>query len=205
MIEFRQKCFTEYDAMRSLYTRIVRDNVWSRRIKRIDKSALIPILKGNNVVIEKFVISKSFFGKDRYRMYLKLGAKVKLPDNVRLPGRDVQRKILQGKVEFNSALFGKNKNNQQQQNNNQGQQKNYSEVLMQKEFNGGGGGPKPTISGNITPYWDITTESTIPGGETLKYDTKERSLVLEFDSIESAIRSLDVLPFGLDYNLYILE
>lgn len=71
MIKFRQKEFTEYDAMRSLYVKLMR---YSDRNKFgvIDTSALIPVLRGNNVVIERFVISTSMFGKDKYRMYLKL-------------------------------------------------------------------------------------------------------------------------------------
>ena len=82
MIKFRQKEFTEYDAMRSLYVKLMR---YSDRNKFgvIDTSALIPVLRGNNVVIERFVISTSMFGKDKYRMYLKIGAKAKLPDEVR--------------------------------------------------------------------------------------------------------------------------
>ena len=85
MITFRQKEFREYDAMRSLYVRLMERS--SRdKFNVIDTSALIPILKGNNIVVEKFVISTSMFGKDKYRMYLKIGAKAKLPDEVRLQG-----------------------------------------------------------------------------------------------------------------------
>ena len=88
MIQFRQKQFTEYDAMRTLYERILKRTGGdkNKKFKIINSSALIPILKGNNVVVEKFTISTSVFGgRERYRMYIKIGARAKLPDEVRLP------------------------------------------------------------------------------------------------------------------------
>ena len=87
MIKFRQKIFSEYDAMRSLYVEIMkRLNGDRRRFPIITMNELPAILRGNNVVIERFVISTSFFNKDKSRMYLKIGARAKLPDDVRLPG-----------------------------------------------------------------------------------------------------------------------
>ena len=81
MITFRQKEFREYDAMRTLYVELQRRSSGKDKFGIIDTSALIPILKGNNIVVERFVINTSTFGKDTYRMYLKIGAKAKLPDD----------------------------------------------------------------------------------------------------------------------------
>ena len=63
MIKFRQKDFSEYDAMRSLYVELLKKSD-RNKFKVIDTSALIPILKGNNIVIERFVINTSLFGRD---------------------------------------------------------------------------------------------------------------------------------------------
>ena len=94
MIEFRQKVFSEYDAMKSLYNELMRkDSQWRYKIKVIDTSSLLPVLKGNSVVIERFVISTQAFKKDKYRMYLKIGAKAKMPDGVRLPGTPINKKL----------------------------------------------------------------------------------------------------------------
>jgi hypothetical protein len=101
MITFREKEFSEYDAMRSLYVEL---NKYNKKVELIDKSALIPVLKGNNVVIERFVISTNFFGKDRYRMYLKIGAKAKMPDSVRLPHKSYDRKIGNISLEYNPSI-----------------------------------------------------------------------------------------------------
>lgn len=207
MIEFRQKCFTEYDAMRSLYNQLSRDFNWKNRIKVIDKSSLVPILSGNNIVIERFVISKSFFGKDRYRVYLKLGAKVKLPDDVRLPGRDVNERVGGLSMNFNGGIFvnngdGDKKKDDKKKNE---QQKNNSQVVedsgtIQKEF-----GAPPVFSTAFRPNnIDLTIEKTIPMAENVKYNKKDRSLVLEFERLDTIKDILDSLPFGINYNLYLL-
>ena len=104
MIQFRQKTFSEYDAMRSLYVELLKKgdkNKW----KVIDKDSLIPVLRGNNVVIERFVISTSFAHRDRYRLYLKIGAKAKLPDEVRLPERVYDKRLGNATLNFNMGLF----------------------------------------------------------------------------------------------------
>ena len=192
MIKFRQKEFSEYDAMRSLYVEITKDPNWKRKYGVIDSSALIPILRGNNIVIERFVISTSFARKDRYRMYLKIGAKAKLPDEVRLPSRTKTNKLGSASINFNTGVF---------------KQKNNSDtafpVFREKMY--GKGGPPPTISGNISHYIDITYEVKTLLGDAIKYDKKERSLVLEFDSIQDAIKALDILPFGMNYKIYLLN
>ena len=201
MIEFRQKFFSEYDAMKSLYEELKKYTRQSRGNFNfggvIDSSALIPILKGNNIVIERFVISTSFGKKDRYRMYLKIGAKAKLPDEVRLPSYDRFNKSPIGfKFRVTPGLPGK---------------KLFSESesgLEQREFGGGkdknGGGGK-LLDSSIDLYPDLSYTTNELKGDTLKYDKKERSLVLEFSDIKSAIDSLNILPFGLNYKVYLLD
>lgn len=235
MIKFRQKEFTEYDAMRSLYVKLMR---YSDRNKFgvIDTSALIPVLRGNNVVIERFVISTSMFGKDKYRMYLKIGAKAKLPDEVRLPGKTYDKRLGNMQLNVSHSIFAPKDSNPDYNNNNNGgnnntslgdtsrpendnsrgrkpKQKNYSTVefpgsiLEQREFKSKGGGDKqyPYLSGSFSPSFDLSYEVSELLGEAVKYDKKSRSLVLEFKSIEDAINALNILPFGLGYKIYLLN
>lgn len=196
MIEFRQKEFTEYDAMRYLYNELMKNDAWRRKIQIIGTDSLIPVLKGNNVVIERFVISTRAFHKDKYRMYLKIGAKAKMPDAVRLPGQVKTNKLLNSSISISGGIF---------------RQKNNSEIeLGQKEFaddkKKNNGGPKPAISATINPvYADIQYETTVPKGETIDYDKKSRSIVLEFDNVGDAIGALNILPFGLNYKVYLLD
>jgi len=199
MIQFRQKTFSEYDAMRSLYVELLKrgdKNKW----KVIDRDSLIPVLRGNNVVIERFVISTSFAHRDRYRLYLKIGAKAKLPDEVRLPERVYDKRLGNATLNFNMGLFAPGQNNNNNNNNNQ-KQKNMSVVFRQKDF---GKGAPPTISASVSPSINLTYEVRELLGEAVKYDKKERSLVLEFKSIEDAIRALNILPFGINYNIFLL-
>ena len=194
MIQFRQKTFSEYDAMRALYVELLKrgdKNKW----KVIDKNSLIPVLRGNNVVIERFVISTSFAHRDRYRLYLKIGAKAKLPDEVRLPERVYDKRLGNASINFNMGLFAPGSKD------NQGQkQKNMSIVFKQKEFKG----TPPTISASVSPNINLTYEVRELLGEAVKYDKKERSLVLEFKTIDDAIRALNILPFGINYNIFLL-
>ena len=189
MIQFRQKTFTEYDAMKSLYEEMKKFG-FDRRLKGIiNSSSLIPVLKGNNVVIERFVISTSFGRSDKYRMYIKVGAKAKLPDEVRLPSQTRDQELM--KLSFNLKRGVKNYSN-----------------LEQKEFSkskGGNGGGQDGLSTNIGIQPRLTYKKTELLGETLKYDKEGRSLVLEFPSIGNAIKALNVLPFGINYNIYLLD
>lgn len=210
MINFRQKEFTEYDAMRSLYVELMRGDC-RLRVNVIDRSELIPVLKGNNIVIERFVISP--VGRvDKYRMYLKIGAKAKLPDQVRLTGRNEYRKFGSMKIDLQAAAFppGKSDNgggNNQQNNNNNNQQKKkkrktYSSILGQKEF---GNGPAPFAKAGMPLFVDLSYQVNKLMGEALMYDRNSRTLVLEFDSIRDAINALNILPFGINYKLYLLD
>lgn len=180
MIEFRQKLFSEYDAMRSLYVELMKYSD-KRMFGIIDSTQLLPILKGNNVVIERFVISTAFGHHDRYRMYLKIGAKAKLPDEVRLPGHVYDKKLLNLKVRFGRKVFSKNKG---------------------KGGNNDGGD-------GMSVGMDMPIDISIPVkellGDALKYDKKERSLVLEFNTIQDAIRAINILPFGINYKIYLLD
>lgn len=196
MIEFRQKFFSEYDAMKSLYEELkkcARQNRNMFNFSVIDSSALIPILKGNNIVIERFVISTSFGKKDKYRMYLKIGAKAKLPDEVRLPSYDKRNSLVNFKLKIGAGIPRK---------------KYFSATKEQREFGGGknkGGGGASAIESGMEFYPDLSYTTNELTGETLKYDKKERSLVLEFPDIRSAIDALNILPFGLNYRVYLLD
>lgn len=199
MIEFRQKQFSEYDAMRYLYTELMKNDAWKRRIQTIDSNSLVPVLKGNNIVIERFVISTRPFHKDRYRMYLKIGAKAKMPDAVRLPGYTKNNKLWGSSIRISGGLFARQRNSSEIEEN--------SVVFRQKEFdkNNGGGG-KPMISTEFSPVTgEIQYETTVPRGDTIDYDKKSRSIVLEFDSAQDAINALNILPFGLNYKVYLLD
>lgn len=200
MIVFKEKQFTECDAMRSLYVELMRNGAQRGRWEIINKSQLIPILKGNNVVVEKFVISTSFFGRDKYRMYIKIGARAKMPDEVRLP-KDYYDETL-GNLTFklkNKDAFGgglKDNNNQKKKKKNnkgRGREDHFSEKsfgIAETDFNS---------------YYKIDIEKEKLLGEAIKYDKKARELILEFDSIYDAIRALNILPFGLNYNIYLLD
>ncbi len=221
MINFRQKEFTEYDAMRSLYVKLMR---YSDRNKFgvIDTSALIPILRGNNIVIERFVISTSLFGKDKYRMYLKIGAKAKMPDEVRLPGKVYDKKLGNMELKFQHSVFApKDSTNEGNFNNNDKstnlgntkppkKDKAFSDnilpdSLLQKEFGKGGDKQFPYASGSFSPYINLSYTVQELLGKAVKYDKKSRSLVLEFNTIEDAINALNILPFGLGYKIYLLN
>lgn len=194
MIKFVQKQYSEYDAMRALYVELMkRQDRWKYEI--IKPSELIPVLKGNSVVIERFVISHSPMSRDKYRMYLKIGAKAKLPDDVRLSGGYVYDKKL---VDLSVSLKGgakprtfsnkKNKGGRGNGNNNNNNNTNFG------------------LSSEIkVPSLSLSREVHELLGEALKYDKKDRSLVLEFKDIQNAIRALDILPFGISYKIYLLD
>lgn len=210
MIEFRQKEFTEHDAMRLLYTELKRDGWWRDRIKVVNRNSVIPVLRGNNILIERFVISTSLFGRDKYRLYIKIGAQAKLPDEVRLPEVIRQRRLLNAKVELKTGggnifqtsfsetmedvllrekLFGDNKDKKKDNN--------YSPSMN-------------TYLNDSTGGYDIMFEIRSLIGKAIKYDKKDRSLVLEFngpkeDAIRNLKDALNILPFGLEYNIYLLD
>ena len=193
MIVFKEKTYKECEAMRTLYTELGRAGLLRGGMYDIiNTSQLIPILKGNNVVIEKFVISTSLFGKDKYRMYLKIGAKAKLPDEVRLPGRTNVERLGHISFNFKNNIGGGGNNNNQQgggkKNKNNNGQRNFGEV-----------------GGRFDYSADIQLEVQNLLGEAIKYDKKARELILEFDSVQDAIRALNILPFGIRYKTYLLE
>lgn len=209
MIKFRQKQFAESDAMRSLYVELMKRTKNDRRkFPIIDTSALIPILKGNNIVIERFVISSSLFGRDKFRMYLKIGAKAKMPDEVRLPGVYYDKRLGNLSLNFKSGIFtGKQDSGSEGGGGNgKGQQgKTFSETPRQKIFVKNKGNNNPNITAEFSPSINITKEVHKLLGEAVKYDKKSRSLVLEFDSIDDAIQALNILPFGINYKIYLLD
>lgn len=182
MIKFVQKQYSEYDAMRALYVELMKYSD-KGKFEVITPSELIPVLKGNSVVVERFVISHTTFGGDKYRMYLKIGAKAKLPDDVRLSGTRVyDKKLLDISMSFKGSAKSKTFSNNKKQ------------------------GPTPPFTTEIkTPFLSINKEVTELLGEALEYNKKDRSLVLEFKDIRDAIRALNILPFGLSYKIYLLD
>lgn len=190
MIQFKQKQYSEYDAMNVLYNELRKGN---RRYEIINRSSLIPILKGNNVVIERFVISTSMFGRDKYRMYLKIGAKASMPDDVRLPTITYYD---EGLFKISTSI-----------NNNVPKPKLFSSS-KEKMFGGNqdnNGGS--LMKFDIKPYKEIEIKKEVHKllGEALKYDKQDRSLVLEFEDVYKAIQALNILPFGFDYKIYLLN
>lgn len=178
MIKFREKSYSEYDAMRELYNEL---NGYSsggdtRRYEIISKSYLPGILKGNSVVVEKFTSVTKVFGKDRYRMYIRVGSKAKMPDEVRMP-KSYQDKSIPLSFKIDTGV--KKDNTQQNNQNDQSQSSGF-------RFN------------------ILTSESKILG-DAITYNKKERLLVLELDSVKDAAKALTVLPFGLGYKVYLLD
>ena len=259
MITFRQKEFTEYDAMKAFYNELCR---LTDRFKFpiCTKSELFSILKGNNVVIEKFVIASPFFGRDVYRMYIRVGLKAKMPEAIKLTDKQYDKRLGDFQLNFKSGNYfgshgftmdkdkrngnsvtsiGYNRdyNNNQGENNNQGgnnnnqkkgnnnnqkrgnnkpKQKNHSDIeyskglLEQREFKGGNGIPSwtPTFTSEFHPDRDSMSISYLVKetlGEAIVNDKETRTVVLEFKSIHDAIRVLNVLPFGLNYKIYLLD
>jgi hypothetical protein len=180
MITFRQKNFSEYDAMRSLYVELMKYSD-KRMFSIIDSAQLLPILKGNNVVIERFVISTSFGHHDKYRMYIKIGAKAKLPDEVRLPSHVYDKRLINIGIKFGRKIFSKKGG---------------------KPGNGDGGDGL-SVGANLPIDISIPVKELL--GEALKYDKPGRSLVLEFNTIQDAIHAINILPFGINYKIYLLE
>ena len=205
MITFKRKEFSEYENMRVLYNEIQRNFYLKNKIRMIDPSALPSILRGNNVVIEKFSIITSLFNKDRYVMYLKMGAKVKLPDKIRLDGDNVKENIGNMSIKFKSGI---------PKFNSGSSEKKFSDTYETRIFFESGGkdngkkkkkGDGGLINAEFTPYENLSYDYTRLIGRVVKYNKIERSLVLEFDSKMDALKALDILPFGLDYNLYLLN
>ncbi len=199
MIKFKQKEYSEYDAMKSLYNELMRrTNGDKRKFPVINTSALIPILKGNNVVIERFVISTSMFGKEKYRMYLKIGAKAKLPDEVRLPNKYYDKRLGGVKLTFSGGIFGSPKEKTESDTTT-------SDGARLKLFANKPKGPAPIIKGEVFPEIDLKRQVSEVIGDAIKYDKPGRTLVLEFSSIRDAVDTLNILPFGLDYKIYLLD
>ena len=191
MIKFRQKEFSEADAMRPFFVKLQRE-IRERHcpeVKVIGKSELLPILSGNNVVIEKFVLSDKMFGKDTFKMYLRFGSKVKLPDILKLSDFRYETQSLLGGSRIDINIGENNNNNGNNNNNNKKKKKKFSIIT-----------PK---LGSLS--FALNRDKKVSLGEVILYDKKSRIAVIEFPSIENAIRSLNILPLGLNYKLYLLD
>ena len=201
MIKFRQKEFTEYDAMKAFHNELCRFTD-RNRFPIISKSELPSVLKGNNVVIEKFVIASPFFGKDVYRMYIRVGLKAKMPEAIRLTDKQYDKRLGDFQVNFKSGnLFApRNFSNNNNNNNNNNKNKN--------KGNNNNNNWQPQMSSEFRPDRDSLSVSYLVKealGEAIINDKETRTVVLEFKSIQDAIRVLNVLPFGLNYKIYLLD
>lgn len=204
MIIFKQKAFSEFDAMRSLYIELVK-NSKPNRFQMIKLNSLLPILKGNNVVIERFVISTGLFKRDTYRMYLKIGAKAKMPDEVRLPSRVYDETLFNAtlNVGFDGAPI--QKNNSEIETKTLFKEKSFGKNKKKNNNNNGDGGNKGGLKSNLNFPVNVSYEVKKLLGEAVNYDKKSRSLVLEFETIQDAINAINILPFGMNYRIYLLD
>lgn len=214
MIKFKEKTYSEYDAMRQLYVEMSkRYKSYDGKVgfKVISPSYLPGILKGNSVVIEKFVILSRLIGSNKYRMYIKLGSKIKLPDKIKLPSLDrnyINMGIMKANV-GNGSLF---KNNQYQNKKSEEPEDDEDEEdTSESQFNRRKKGKRYSNKKESNSGFRLETSkglgilSNKPLGSTILYDKNSRSLVLEFDSIGSAVESLNYLPLGINYDIYLLS
>ena len=215
MTVFKQKSFSEFDAMRSLYIELTK-NAGPNKFQMIKLNSLLPVLKGNNVVIERFVISTGFFKRDTYRMYLKIGAKAKLPDEVRMPSHYYDKTLFN--AQLNVGFDGGNNGGGGGNNQNQPRQENKSESAANEKMKiklfgngnkgnngGGGGGNANGVKAGLNFPVSISYEVKELLGDAVNYDKKSRSLVLEFKTIQDAIRAINILPFGVNYKIFLLD
>ena len=121
-------------------------------------------------------------------MYLRFGSKVKLPDNFELSDFRYETKSLLGGTKLSVGIGGGNNNNQGNKNNNK---KNKKFSLVGPEIN--------SLS------FALNRDVKVKSGEVVHYDKSNRIAVLEFNNIDNAIRSLNILPLGLNYKLYLLD
>lgn len=210
MTVFKQKIFSEFDAMRSLFVELVK-NSGPNKFQMIKLNSLLPILKGNNIVIERFVISTGFFKRDTYRMYLKIGAKAKMPDEVRMPSRVYDKTLLNSTLNFGYEGSGGGGGGEKKDGGPTTTSKSdtaANEIIVARLFsnNGGGGGyTQNGVKAGVNFPVNITYEVKQLLGDAIDYDKKSRSLVLEFNTIQDAIRAINILPFGVNYKIYLLD
>jgi hypothetical protein len=192
MINFRQKSFSEHTAMNFFYAKLMSYGGDNKKWPIIDKSALLPILRGNNIVIEKFTIVDSWIG-DRYRMYIKVGAKATLPEDVRMPrGKGYDQNL--GRIKLGLKGFSDNNNNNNNNNNN--------------PLNNNNKNKEGRLGFSLENEPCVSLSYRVNGeelGKTIEYNKATRSLVLEFKRIDSAIECLNYLPFGFGYRIYLLD
>lgn len=212
MTVFKQKSFSEFDAMRSLYVELIK-NSGPNKFQMIKLNSLLPVLKGNNVVIERFVISTGFFKRDTYRMYLKIGARAKMPDEVRLPSHVYDNTLLNAtlNIGFEGPQGGGGEKKQENKSETAAEEKMKIRLFSNKNKknkgnNGGGGGfTNNGMKAGLNLPVNITYEVKQLLGEAINYDKKSRSLVLEFKTMEDAIRAINILPFGVNYKIFLLD
>ena len=82
-------------------------------------------------------------------------------------------------------------------------QKTHSEIVFREKIFGDK--QFPVVNASFSPQINISYQVKELIGDAVKYDKKSRSLVLEFSTIQDAIRALNILPFGLGYKIYLLN
>lgn len=196
MIKFKEKSYSEYDAMRELYNELNKNNYDGRRFEITSKSYLPGVLRGNNIVVEKFTAKTKLIGRDRYRMYIRIGAKAKLPDEVRLP-KSYRDESLGGMSLRLGDKPGVSLNTVGYSDTSTLSERLYGPGNNKKKSGngGGGGGIKVSLQHEVSKLL----------GDALVYDKRERLLILEFDTVRDAAEALNVLPFGLGYKIYLLD
>lgn len=179
MIKYREKTYSEYDAMRELYNELNKYNYDEKKFEVISKSYLPGILRGNSVVVEKFTSVTKVFGRDRYRMYIRVGTKAKMPDEVRMPKTYYDENLAGISLNIDKGTISTSMD------------RSYSS----KNKNNGGPSLKFTIQNTVSKLL----------GDAIVYNKKDRLLVLELDTVRDAVQALNVLPFGLGYKIYLLD
>lgn len=193
MVKFRQKEYSEYDAMRELFMELNRftgSDGGNKRFEIISKSYLPGILKGNSVVVEKFTSRTKTIGKDRYRMYIRVGAKAKMPDEVRLPKSYYDENLLGLSLSIRNGFPTTYVNSIG---------KSFSKI-DERKFD-------DKDKKDKTPALKVSIQNTVSKllGDAILYDKKQRLLILELDSVRDAANALNLLPFGLGYKVYLLD
>lgn len=211
MTVFKQKIFSEFDAMRSLFVELVK-NSGPNKFQMIKLNSLLPILKGNNIVVERFVISTGFFKRDTYRMYLKIGAKAKMPDEVRMPSSVYDKTLLNATLNFGyegSGGGGGEKKDGSPTTTSKSEtaasEVTVARLFSKKKGNNDGGYTQNGVKAGVNFPVNITYEVKQLLGDAIDYDKKSRSLVLEFNTIQDAIRAINILPFGVNYKIFLLD
>ena len=130
-----------------------------------------------------------------------------MPDEVRLPSRVYDETLFNAtlNVGFDGAPI--QKNNSEIETKTLFKEKSFGKNNKKKNNNGNGdgGGNKGGLKSNLNFPVNVSYEVKKLLGEAVNYDKKSRSLVLEFETIQDAINAINILPFGMNYRIYLLD